>query len=193
MASAQSFFDLSQGPDSSHQDETSSEDSDFDEQPQVKRKGGPALRYKLHKYFRMVGEYKNWWKAENEKTKWIVKTQLFGWFEGLVPYVVNNNGLESLNASIKRDHTLRRTLPLPAFLESVEKMLGYWSTNLKVASEDAYIVTSSVAKHPTPVALFASYQRSFVSEPANWDEYCNRRYEVFKVARSVLCGGSYYT
>ncbi|KAH7706292.1 hypothetical protein AAVH_26484 [Aphelenchoides avenae] len=147
--------------------------------------------------------------------------QLFGWFEGLVPYVVNNNGLESLNASIKRDHTLRRTLPLPVFLETVEKMLRYWATSLKdeptfpeiplkvfkaayelnqqsrlyckIANEDAYVVTSSVAKHTTPESLFAAYQRSFVSEPATWDEYCTSRYEVFKVARSVLCGGSYYT
>ncbi|KAH7706291.1 hypothetical protein AAVH_26483 [Aphelenchoides avenae] len=71
MTSAQAFFDLSQGQHSSNHSETSSEDSDFDEQPRAKRKRGPGLRYKLHKYFRTQGEYKTWWNAEKENTKWI--------------------------------------------------------------------------------------------------------------------------
>jgi hypothetical protein len=50
------------------------------------------------------------------------------WYEGAaVGYPSTNNGLESLNAKIKQQYTLRNKLPLSKFLATMEIMLHDWS------------------------------------------------------------------
>jgi hypothetical protein len=53
-----------------------------------------------------------------------------GWFEGCAPcFPSTNNGLESTNAVIKRQHTLRERLPLMRFLEVAKSAIVHgWSS-----------------------------------------------------------------
>ncbi|KAK7601130.1 hypothetical protein V9T40_008571 [Parthenolecanium corni] len=59
--------------------------------------------------------------------QWLSKNSK--WFEGAaVGYPSTNNGKESTNAVIKREHTLRERLPVGQFLNSVMELLMKWSS-----------------------------------------------------------------
>ena len=66
--------------------------------------------------------------------KTYLDSELFAFFEGVSENCVNNNGLEAINNSLKRDHTFRKLLSLPVFFEKVAEFLNYWSVHIKVSS-----------------------------------------------------------
>ncbi|KAF0295052.1 hypothetical protein FJT64_007364 [Amphibalanus amphitrite] len=54
-----------------------------------------------------------------------------GWFEGFdLRAPSTNNGLESLNGSIKTNHTLRERLPVGRFVVAAQSMIRDWSRDL---------------------------------------------------------------
>jgi hypothetical protein len=55
-----------------------------------------------------------------------------GWFEGHSIYCTSNNGLESQNREIKRNHTLRKMMPFKDFLRVATDIVNHWSTIYKV-------------------------------------------------------------
>ena len=58
-----------------------------------------------------------------------------GWFEGAAPgFPSTNNGLESINAQIKREGTFRERLPLGAFFQCIFKILTDWTRDRDPAS-----------------------------------------------------------
>jgi hypothetical protein len=60
------------------------------------------------------------------REQWIEKNE--NWFEGAAPgYPSTNNGLESTNSAVKREHTFRERLPLGQFLCVVTEMVEKWS------------------------------------------------------------------
>lgn len=68
------------------------------------------------------------------------------WYEGAaVGFPSTNNGLESTNAVIKREHTLRERLPVGQFLNSVEDLLTKWSEARNAESVNGL----SFAERPT--------------------------------------------
>jgi hypothetical protein len=62
------------------------------------------------------------------KKEWIKKHS--GWYEGYMPLNPStNNGLESINATIKKEHTLRQRLALALFLKVKIDIVKAWSTD----------------------------------------------------------------
>lgn len=58
--------------------------------------------------------------------QWLQKNS--NWYEGVaIGYSSTNNGLESTNAVIKTEHTLRERLPVGQFLNNVQSLLLKWS------------------------------------------------------------------
>jgi hypothetical protein len=54
--------------------------------------------------------------------------QRANWFEGYAPgYPKTNNGLESINATVKNENTLRNKLPLGEFFATMEEIVNGWS------------------------------------------------------------------
>jgi hypothetical protein len=78
---------------------------------------------------------KKWKKSENQRTldliqyvetQWLEKNAC--WYEGAaVGYPSTNNGLESTNAVIKREHSLRERLPVGQFVNKVVHLVTQWS------------------------------------------------------------------
>lgn len=67
-------------------------------------------------------------------SEWIEKNS--NWYEGIaIGYPSTNNGLESISASLKKEHTLREKLPVKQFLNNVVELLSKWSLNCKKFSE----------------------------------------------------------
>ena len=62
------------------------------------------------------------------KVEWLDKNR--GWFEGFDPDGPStNNGLESINGTLKKEHTFRRHEPLPEFLKTAPAIVEAWSTD----------------------------------------------------------------
>lgn len=65
--------------------------------------------------------------GEYFRQTWVESTEN-GWYEGFNKYVLNNNGLESINKSIKQIHTLRRKMKIGEFLQRASDIVTHWST-----------------------------------------------------------------
>lgn len=59
------------------------------------------------------------------QTEWIKSHK--GWFLGYTHGPTSNNGLESTNKSIKKEHTFRQQLPIDEFLVVSESIVSRWS------------------------------------------------------------------
>lgn len=57
------------------------------------------------------------------------------WFEQFSEYVANNNGLESMNKSIKRVHTLSRKMPFTEFVRLAADIVNHWSKTSQVVGK----------------------------------------------------------
>lgn len=69
--------------------------------------------------------------SEYFRQTWIDSTEN-GFYEGYNKYLSNNNGLESINKSIKQVHTLRRKMKLGPFLQCAADIVAHWSRISKV-------------------------------------------------------------
>lgn len=77
-----------------------------------------------------------WAKELFEFAEYFVKTWINsrenGWYEGFSDFISNNNGLESINKTIKKVHTIRRRMKFPEFVKTAADIVNHWSTISKV-------------------------------------------------------------
>ena len=68
------------------------------------------------------------WFFDDYFTPQWIETDLKFWFEGANPFHIGNNqGLEGKNNDIKKSHTFRRRLRIPALFECLLNMVHEWS------------------------------------------------------------------
>ena len=61
------------------------------------------------------------------KEQWGPDSHVHRWYEGANPWSVSNNqGIEGVNKSIKKDHTFKRRCPLGTFMNIVSRMVKEW-------------------------------------------------------------------
>ena len=55
-----------------------------------------------------------------------------GWYEGASNYVASNNGLESINKTIKTTHVLRKKMKFNEFTKCGPDIVNHWSVTSMV-------------------------------------------------------------
>ena len=69
------------------------------------------------------------------------------WYEGYAPgFASTNNGLKTINSTIKNENTLRSKLPLGDFFSTMEKIVSGWSQDRNLATP-SYTIFSLSPSH----------------------------------------------
>ena len=102
---------------------------------------------------------KKWQKVQPEfvtyfKEQWLDKNEQ--WYEGAaLNYSSTNNGLESTNAIIKAEHTMRERLPVGQFLSVMVEIVNEWSDRRNPVSPNC------IKFKKTPKVSLAEWTKAF--------------------------------
>ncbi|RNA42336.1 hypothetical protein BpHYR1_033112, partial [Brachionus plicatilis] len=87
------------------------------------------------------------------ESEWLLKHP--GWNEGfLSDGPSTNNGLESINSTIKKNHSFRKRLPLHQFLSLAKDIIKHWSKRRDPLSVNCFhfnqqLILNSLPRHMT--------------------------------------------